>query len=114
MLRLNEVLQINWQSWIKNLVFHTTLGFTKIVYTVGNYKNDKLVNFCGNEKFHLKCECIVGSTINETKKPILYSVLLDETPRHENNFPWTELYKLLYRWILNEIFCTKKIMRRRK
>ena len=84
-----------------NLNFHRTLSFSKrcFFYTIlgstqshqgalndiegfyqilpGKYKSDKPNNFTGIAKVHLKCDCINGSIVNGTQKPILYSFALD-------------------------------------
>ena len=49
----------------------------------GPYKSDKLVNFIGVDKVHLKCDCINGGIVNGVREPILYSFALSSPPGHK-------------------------------
>ena len=75
--------------------FYTTLGFTlsrsyplddiggSYHFIAGSYKSDRAINITGNDKNHLKCDCIQGSIVNGIQKPILYSFALSSPPGHK-------------------------------
>ena len=79
----------------KRSFFCTILGFTQSYsgplndldgfYQLipGSYKREKPINITGIDKVHLKCDCIDGSIMNGTRKPILYSFALDQPPGHK-------------------------------
>ena len=49
----------------------------------GSYKSDKPINITGNDKIHLKCDCIQGSIVNGIRETILYSFALSSPPGHK-------------------------------
>ena len=68
----------------KKSFFCTSLNFTKSYSRVlgdlggfvqlipGSYKTDKPIKTPGVDKFHLKCDCIIGPIINGIRAHILY------------------------------------------
>ena len=53
-------------------------GFYQLI--AGSYKSDKPKIITGNDKIHLKCDCIQGSILNGIREPILYSFDLNSPP----------------------------------
>ena len=49
----------------------------------GSYKSDGPINNTGNDKIHMKCDCIQGSIVNGIREPILYSLALSSPPGHK-------------------------------
>ena len=45
--------------------------FIQVIPTT--YKNDIPVNITGIDKFHLKCDCVNGSILNDCREPVLYN-----------------------------------------
>ena len=95
-IRLKSNLKINQTLIFTNKsFFYTILGFTQSnqgplndiegFYQIfpGSYKSDKPINFTGNDKIHLKCNCIDGSIVNGAREPILYSFVLSSPPGHK-------------------------------
>ena len=76
------------------MFFYTFLGFTRSRFyplddidgfyqlIAGSYKSDRPINITGNEKIHLKCDCINGSIVNGNREPILYSFALPSPLSH--------------------------------
>ena len=95
-IRLKSNLKIN-QTLIftKRSFFYTILGFTQSrsyplddidshhQLIAGSYKSDKPINITGNDKVHLKCDCIQGSIVNGIREPILFSFALSSPPGHK-------------------------------
>ena len=89
-LKINQTLIFTNKSF-----FYTILGFTQshsyplddidgfYQLIAGSYKSGKPINITGIDKVHLKCDCIDGSIMNGTRKPILYSFALDQPPGHK-------------------------------
>ena len=89
-LKFNQTLLFTEKSF-----FYTILGFTQsrsyplddidgFYQTIaGSYKSDKPINTTGNDKIHLKCDCIQGSIVNVIREPILYSFALSSPPGHK-------------------------------
>ena len=79
----------------KRFFFNTILGYTQshsslfcdidgyIWLTPGTHQNEKPPNITGNDKLHLKGDCINESILNGTREPILYSFVSDKLPRHK-------------------------------
>ena len=91
--RLRWNLTINKTIKFIEKSFRTILGFTQshsvqlndqskgyILTIAGTYKSGKPNNSTGIEKIHLKCDCINGSTVNDTREPILYRFGLYKPP----------------------------------
>ena len=82
-------------SFTKKSFLYTLLGFNQshpgplgdiegfVQLIPGTYKRDKPFNITGNDKIHLKCDCINGSILNGIRDPILYSFALDKSPCHK-------------------------------
>ena len=66
------------------MFFHAVLGFTPqtIKYFNVAYKSDEMVSLTTIYKFLLKGDCINGSIVNGTRKPILYNFGLGLSPGH--------------------------------
>ena len=56
-------------------------GFYQLI--AGWYKSDRPNNITGNDKIHLKCDCIQGSIVNGIREPILLSFALSSLPGHK-------------------------------
>ena len=70
----------------------------------GSYKNDKLVNITGIEKFHLNCDCKEGSIVNAIRQPLLYSFALDQRPGQKiYKEPRFKLVKKVQKSVLSHI-----------
>ena len=90
-LNINQTLIITKKSF-----FYTIIGFTQslsealvdidgfVQLIPGTYKSEKPINITGNDKIHLKCDCIKGSIVNGIREPMLYSFALDQPPGHKN------------------------------
>ena len=95
-IRLKSNLKIN-QTLIftEKFFFYTILGFTQsksyplddidgfYQLIADSYKSNKPINIAGNDKIHLKCDCIQGSIVNGIREPILYSFALSSPPGHK-------------------------------
>ena len=59
----------------KKSFFSTTLGFTPVwdYKRYNEYTSQKVVNLSNTNIIHLKCDCIIGSTQNGLRQPILFS-----------------------------------------
>ena len=69
---------------------------------MGSYKSDRPINITGNDKIHLKCDCIIGSIYNDTREPILYSFALSSPPGHKiNKEPRIKLFKKMNKSLLS-------------
>ena len=89
-LKINQTLIFTERSF-----FYKMLGFTQSRFyplddidgfyqlIAGSYKSDKPINITGNDKIHLKCDCIQGSIVNGIREPILYSFALSSPPGHK-------------------------------
>ena len=89
-LKINQTLIFTNESF-----FYTILGFTQshsyplddidgfYQLIAGSYESEKPINITGIDKVHLKCDFIVGSIMNGTREPILYSFALDQPPGHK-------------------------------
>ena len=76
----------------KKSFFYVILGFTRyhsgelgdnsgfIEILSGSYKSDKPINITGFDKIHLKCDCINGSIVKETRELILFIFALSSKP----------------------------------
>ena len=81
-IRLKSILNIN-QTLIftKKSIFYTLLGFTQsnsgplgdidgyIQLIPGKYRSIKPINITGNDKVHLKCDCVNGSIVDGCREP---------------------------------------------
>ena len=88
-LKINQTLIFTNKSF-----FYIILGFTQSHFyplddidgfnqlTAGSYKSDEPINIRGTDKVHLKADCIQGYIVNGVRKPILYSLALDQPPGH--------------------------------
>ena len=116
-IRLKSNLTIN-QTLIftKRSFFYTILGFTQsrsyplddidshYQLIAGSYKSDKPINITGNDKVHLKCDCIQGSIINGVRESILYSFALSSPPGHKiYKEPRVKLFKKINKSVLSHI-----------
>ena len=89
-LKINQTLIFTNKSF-----FYTILGFTQSYsyplnvidgfyqLIAGSYKSDKPINITGNNKVHLKCDCIDDSIMSGIREPILYSFALGQPPGHK-------------------------------
>ena len=95
-IRLKSNLKTNQTLIFTEKVFsYTILGFTRsrsyplddikgfYQLIVGSYKGDKPNKNTGIDKIHLKCDCIQGSKVNGTRKPILYSFTFSSPPGYK-------------------------------
>ena len=57
-------------------------GYYQLI--AGSYKSDRPIIITGNDKSHLKCNCVNGSIANGIREPILYSFALDQPPGFQN------------------------------
>ena len=99
---------------MKDLFFHTLLGFTPYWdYKPTNsnhngspsvYTSNKILNLTSTNKIHLKCDCIDGSIQDGVRQPILFSFVLDK-PCGYKVFcePETIHYKKINKSVLNTI-----------
>ena len=88
-LKINQTLVFTNKSF-----FHTILGCPRshsyplddmdgfYQLTAGMYKSEKPINITGNDKVHLKADCIQGSIVNGIREPILYSFALSSPSGH--------------------------------
>ena len=116
-IRLKSNLKINQTViFTEKSFFYTILGFIQSrsypldgidgFYQLipGSYKSDKPVNITGNDKIHLKCDCIQGSIVNGTREPILYSFGLSSPPGYKMyNEPRVKLFKKINKSVLSHI-----------
>ena len=89
-LKTNQTLIFTEESF-----FYTILGFTRsrsyplddidgfYQLIAGSYKSDRPINLTGNDKVHLKADCIQGTIVNGVREPILYSFALSSPPGHK-------------------------------
>ena len=94
--RLKLYLKIN-QTLIftKKSFFYTILGFTRSrsyplddiegsrQMIAGSYKGDRPNSISGIDKVPFKCDCTIGSIVNGSREPILFSFSLVQPPGHE-------------------------------
>ena len=78
----------------KKSFFYTLLRFTQphsrpvrdidgfIQMIPGSYKSDEPINITGNDKVHLKADCIHESVVNGIRELVFYSFALDKRPGH--------------------------------
>ena len=110
-LKINQTLIFTNKSF-----FYTILGFTRShqgplndiegFYQIlpGSYKIKKPINIIGIDKVHLKCDCIDGSIMNGTRKPIVYSFALDQPPGYKiYKEPKVKLFKKINKSVLSHI-----------
>ena len=76
------------------MFFFTNLGFTQshcyllhdidgfYQLSAGSDKSKKPINITGIEKIHLKCDCFIGSFVNDTREPFSYSLALSSSLGH--------------------------------
>ena len=116
-IRLKSNLRTNQTIiFTKKSFFYTILGFTQSrsyplddingfhQLIAGSYKSDKPINITGNDKIHLKCDCIQGSIVNGIRKPILYSFALSSPPGHKiYKEPRVKLFKKTKKSVLSHI-----------
>ena len=77
-------------------------GFYQLI--AGSYGSDKPINITGNDKVHLKCDCIYGSIVNGTREPILYSFALSSPPGYKlYKEPRVKLFKKINKSVLSHI-----------
>ena len=77
-------------------------GFYQLI--AGSYKSDRPINITGNDKVHLKCDCIQGSIVNGIREPILYSSALSSPPGHKiYKEPRVKLFKKINKSVLSHI-----------
>ena len=70
----------------------------------GSYKSDKPIKITGNDKIHLKCDCIQGSIVNGVREPILYSFALLSPPANKiYKEPRVKLFKKTTKSVLPHI-----------
>ena len=70
----------------------------------GSNKSDKHNNITGNDKIHLKADCVNGSIVNGIRKPILYSFVFSSPPVHKLfNQPRIKLFKKTNKPVLSII-----------
>ena len=78
----------------KKSFFYTILGFTQshsgplgdiegFIQLPGTHKSKKPNNINGNDKIHLKADCVDGFILDGVRYPILYSFALDKPPGHK-------------------------------
>ena len=97
-------------------IFYIILGFTRScsyplddidgLYQLiaGSYKSDRPINITGIDKVHLKCNVVVGSIVNGTREPILYSFALSSPPGHKiYKEPKVKLFKKINRSVLSHM-----------
>ena len=116
-IRLKSNLKIN-QTLIftKKSFFYTNLGFTQsrsypledidgfYQLIAGSYKSDKPINITGNDKIHLKCDCVQGSIVNGIGEPFLYSFVLSSPPGYKiYKEPRVKLFKKINKSVLSHI-----------
>ena len=110
-LRTNQTLIFTNKSF-----FYSILGFTQShlgplddidgFYQIlpGLYKSNKPINITGNDKIHLKCDCIQGSIVNGVREPILYSFGPNSPPGHKIfKEPKIKLFKKINKSVLSHI-----------
>ena len=110
-LKTNQTLIFTEKSF-----FYTILGFTQshsyplkdidgfYQLIAGSYKSDGPINITGNDKIHLKCDCIPGSIVNGIQESILYSFVLSSPPGHKiYKEPRLKLFKKLNKSVLSHI-----------
>ena len=100
-LKINQTLIFTNKSFIYTLLGFTQShsnplndidGFYKLI--AGSSKSDQPINITRIDKVHLKCDCVEGSIMNGTRKPILYSFALDQPPGHKRyKEPKVKLFK---------------------
>ena len=96
--------------------FYTILGFTQShqgslndierFYQIlpGSYKSVKPINMTGNDKNHLKCDCLQGIKVNGIREPILYNFALSSPPGHKiYKEPSIKLFKKVNKSVLSHI-----------
>ena len=70
----------------------------------GSYKSDRPINTTGNDKVHLKSDCVNGGIVNGVRKPILYSFAVSSPPgRKIHKKPSIELFKKVNYSVLSPI-----------
>ena len=110
-LKTNQTLIFTEKSFL-----YTILGFTRsrsyplddidgfYQLIAGSYKGDKPINITGNDKVHLKCDCIQGGIVNGVREPILYSFALSSPPGHKiYKEPRVKLFKKINKSVLSHI-----------
>ena len=116
-IRLKSNLKINQTSiFTEKSFFYTILGFTQsrsyplddidgfYQLIAGLYKSDRPIKITGNDKIHLKCDCIQGSIVNGIREPILYSFALSSPPGHKiYKEPRIKLFKKINKSLLSHI-----------
>ena len=86
--------------------FSTVLGFTSgsDFKHYNEYTSQNILNLGSTNKIHLKCNVIIGSVVNDLRKPILYSYVLDKLPGYKvSSEPETIHYKKINNSVLNTI-----------
>ena len=56
-------------------------GFYRLI--AASYKSERLINFIGFEKVHLKADCIPGTIVNGVGQAILYKFAIDQPPGYK-------------------------------
>ena len=110
-LKINQTLIFTEKSF-----FYTILGYNQSrsypLYDIdgfyqliaGSYKSDRPINITGNDKIHLKCDCIQGSIVNGIREPILYSFALSAPPGHKiYKEPRIKLFEKVNKSVLSHI-----------
>ena len=69
---------------------------------LGKYINERPNNITGNDKCHLKCDCVTGSIVNGIREPVLFSLALSSPPSHKIFIkPSTKLHKKINKPVLS-------------
>ena len=110
-LKTNQTLIFTEKSF-----FYTILGFTRsrsyplddihgfCQLIAGSYKSDRPIYITGNDKIHLKCDCVQGSIVNGKREPILFSFALSSPPGHKiYKEPRVKLFKKINKSVLSHI-----------
>ena len=84
-------------------------GFYQLI--AGSYKSEKPINITGNDKIHLKCDCINGSIVIGVTEPILFSFTLSSPPGHKiYKEPRIKLFKKINKSVLSQLTFYFKMM----
>ena len=70
----------------------------------GPYKSHKAINKTSVDKFHFKCDFIIGSIVNGVREPISFNVGLDKPPDHKiNKEPRKKFFEKINKYVLSQI-----------
>ena len=88
-----------------NSELNKRLGFTMEYYIQGTHISEKPVMITMTDKVHLKCDCVVGSIVNDIREQILFSFNVSSPTRYKIiKEPNIILYKKIY---IQKICCKK-------